>query len=80
MYNRYIPSNEHNYIPIPESETCDQTLPKAEKSAFFSSILQRLKPERLDKGDLLLAAVLLLIYLDSEEEEYLFAMILLFLL
>jgi len=49
-------------------------------SQLLPSLLEKLHLDRLDKGDLLLAAILFLLYTDSGEEEYLFALALLFLL
>lgn len=74
MYNRYLPRED-----FPDPSCADD---REQKSflRFLPGIWEKLKPDRLDKGDLLLAAVLFLLYSDSGEEEYLFALVLLFLL
>lgn len=80
MYNRYLPQEQNQYKPISHSQQYENEDKEAKKSSLFASLFRHLKPDQWDKGDLLLAAILLLLYLDSEEDEYLFAMVLLFLL
>ena len=80
MYNRYLPQDNNHYEPVSTTPGLENDKNETKKSSIFASILRHLKPDQWDKGDLLLAAILLLLYLDSDEEEYLFAMILLFLL
>jgi len=82
MYNRYLPHDRGEYLPF--SSSTEYIPPKETKtgrvSSILNSLLDRLKIEKLDNGDLLLAAILLLLYLDSKDEEYLFALALFFLL
>ncbi len=83
MYNRYLPQDHGEYVPF-SSPSAEYTPPNATKkekrSSFFTSLLDRLKIEQTDTADFLLAAILLLLYFDSKDEEYLFALALFFLL
>jgi len=73
MYNRYIP-NGTAYTRITESEPPPSPPPrqKRKKSAppsagLLSALFKHLKLEELDTGDVLLLLILLLLFLDGED-------------
>ncbi len=93
MYNRYIHSDtaqQRQYsppIPPPHQTGCTEasfdsktSREKTEKKGFVSSFLGGLKLDHIDTGDLLLIAVLILLFKESEDEELLIALVLLLIL
>lgn len=72
MYNRY--ASAQPYQPLEPEEQSPSLLGRLlgnEKNAGLTGILQRLGIPQPDKGDLLLLAVLLFLYMESEDEEWL---------
>ena len=70
MYNRYIPEG-HPYTPVD---------PPVEERAFretgrpsLESLLKRIRMEKPDTGDLLLALIVLLLWKDSGDTDLLLA-------
>ena len=92
MYNRFIHSSHEprghsppQPEPMPQREepcspSSDSSQPRQEKGGLLSSLLGRFRPESIDSGDLLLMAVLILLWKDSEDEELLIALLLLLIL
>ncbi len=66
MYNRYICPESHYASP---QERPPEGFPGGLGSLF--SGLGSLLPKNLDAGDLLLLGLLLLLYMDSKDEEFL---------
>ena len=93
MYNRYIRSDtgkqrQHSPpTPPPHQTDCTEDFPdskpnrdKTEKKGLLSSLLGGLRLDHIDSGDLLLIAVLILLFRESEDEELLIALVLLLIL
>lgn len=85
MYNRYIPSDDFVPVEAPKerphsaglgglldrlSSLLSGILPDA-KNAGGTGILGKLGLEKLDKGDILLILVLIYLFRESEDEEWL---------
>ena len=76
MYNRYIP-NGTAYTRITEPDTPLSAPPRRKESksekkeapgnGLLSGLLKSLKLEELDSGDVLLLLILLLLFLDGED-------------
>lgn len=76
MYNRYIP-NGTAYTRITEPDPPLSAPPRRKESksekkeapgnGLLSGLLKSLKPEELDSGDVLLLLILLLLFLDGED-------------
>lgn len=94
MYNRYIQSDggrsqhsmPHQPPPPHQWQNCGDLgggrppTDKPEKGGLLSSLFGRLKLEDIDTGDLLLIAILILLFKESEDEELLIALVLLLIL
>lgn len=73
MYNRYIP-NGTAYTRITEPEPPPSPPPRQKRkkstppsTGLLSALLKHLKLEELDTGDVLLLLILLLLFLDGED-------------
>ena len=92
MYNRYIPCEDglHRRIPFPEEPPCSDIPPSAARSPerqeepgkrdLLSSLLRKVTSLRPDTEDLLLLAILYLLFRDSGDEELLLVLALLLIL
>ncbi len=94
MYNRYIRSDDGTYQRVPREEADQQARHeppreeagrgerKEEKGAagFLRRMLDKLKLEDVDTGDILLLLLILFLFSEGEDEELLFALGLLLLL
>lgn len=87
MYNRYVRNDAGVYqrVPAGESETAFSHDPPHERpgsgvAGLLSQLMGKLKLDDLDTGDLLLLAILFLLFRDSEDEELLIALGLLLIL
>ena len=89
MYNRYVRNDSGVYhrVPTGEPETAAYNQSSAHGknvgtslNGFFSQIMEKLKLDDLDTGDLLLLAILFLLFRDGEDEELLLALGLLLIL
>ena len=96
MYNRYIRNDMGQYERIPTQETPPPGGPPPPdggpygpppppprgdgRRGFLSGILNKLKLDNLDTGDLLLLLIILLLFKDGEDEELLIALGLLLIL
>lgn len=86
MYNRYVRNDAGVYQRIPTGEpdhqTTDSRSPRQKSgvSGLLSQIMGRLKLDELDTGDLLLLAILFLLFREGEDEELLLALGLLLIL
>ena len=82
MYNRYVRNDAGVYqrVPAGESETAFSHGPPHERPGLLSQLMGKLKLDDLDTGDLLLLAILFLLFRDSEDEELLIALGLLLIL
>lgn len=86
MYNRYVRNDSGVYqrVPTGEPETAAYNQSSAHVgtslNGFFSQIMEKLKLDDLDTGDLLLLAILFLLFRDGEDEELLLALGLLLIL
>lgn len=93
MYNRYIRNDDGAYRRVPHQES--PPLPesreepppprqretvRSQADGFLRKLLDRLKLEDVDTGDLLLLLLLLLLFSEGEDEELLIALGLLLLL
>ena len=76
MYNRYIPSPPNKQPPIsPPPQK------PAASSGFFKDLLGKLNLGGIDKGDLILMLILILLFMeDGEESDMLLVIALVFLL
>ena len=89
MYNRYIQHDDGVYRQIPQQEesappppprTWPESGTEGRRGGFLDQILEKLHLGDIDKGDILLLLILLLLYDQGEDEELLTALGLLFLL
>ncbi len=94
MYNRYIRNDNGEYRRIPRQEAPpppeeprraahaapDRETARDRADGFLRKLLDRLKLEDVDTGDLLLLLLLLLLFSEGEDEELLIALGLLLLL
>ena len=89
MYNRYVRNDSGVYqrVPTGEPETAAYNQSSAHGknvgtslNGFFSQIMEKLKLDDLDTGDLLLLAILFLLFRDGEDVELLLALGLLLIL
>jgi len=62
MYNPYLPPPEPPAAPAPPPEK-----PGPERQKGLSGLLEHLKLEELDTGDVLLLLILLFLFLDDRE-------------
>jgi len=69
MYNRYMPHDEgsYHYIPAESFSWADEPAGRPDKEekgirSFLRNILEKLRLDRFDRGDLLLLLILLLLY------------------
>ena len=89
MYNRYVRNEDGMYQRVSAGEAestgfspssaCGKST-GASIDGFFSQIMEKLKLDDLDTGDLLLLAILFLLFRDGEDEELLLALGLLLIL
>lgn len=79
MYNRYIHSSSAAPPPQDPGGPGPSQAPPGKKGPL-SSLLGRLHLEELDSGDLLLIAILILLFREGEDEELLIALLLLLIL
>lgn len=70
MYNRYIPEG-HPYTPV--DPPTKEARPREAGRLSLESLLKRLRLEKLDTGDILLALIVLLLWKDSEDTDLLLA-------
>lgn len=70
VYNRYIPEG-HPYTPV-DPPTGEQVSRKKGRLSP-ENLLKRIRPEKLDTGDILLALIVLLLWKDSEDTDLLLA-------
>ena len=89
MYNRYIPDENGVYRRIPMADPVHeekdppppmQETGKQERKHLLSGLISKLKPDNIDTGDLLLLAIVFLLFREGEDEELLIALILLLIL
>lgn len=81
MYNRYLQSDHGDYRPIPPPPPPGAGEPPLrEERDLLHRLLGRLKIGDLDTGDLLLLALLVLLFYEGGDEELLLALALAFLL
>lgn len=89
MYNRYVRNDDGVYQRVPASEpetpfsdhaSSQGQNTRASLNGFLSQIMGKLKLDDLDTGDLLLLAILFLLFRDGEDEELLLALGLLLIL
>lgn len=82
MYNRYIPEGER-WVPVEETPPPPPQEPKHRREGgqrrpggeWLSALLKKLRPEEWDTGDLLLGAILLLIWREGEDRDLLLAVV-----
>lgn len=74
MYNRYIPENS-GYTPVEPLERERGAFERFGGKGKLSpeSLLKRLRLDKLDSGDILLALIVLLLWKDSEDTDLLLA-------
>ena len=82
MYNRYVRDDAGVYqrVPSGEPERPAGGGGRPRGGGILSQLLGRLKLEEVDTGDLLLLAILFLLFREGEDEELLLAMGLLLIL
>ena len=84
MYNRYVRDDAGVYQRVPSGEPERPTggggRPRGGSGGILSQLLGRLKLEEVDTGDLLLLAILFLLFREGEDEELLLALGLLLIL
>lgn len=87
MYNRYLQQEEQEtYAPIPEEKPCQEptTPPPPQKkdglTGFLRHLLDQFHLDSLDTGDLLLLALLFLLFRENADDELLIALGLLLIL
>ena len=74
MYNRYIRNDTGSYSRIPEEEAPPRQEASDVIARALRGLLDRLHLESVDTGDLLLLALLFLLYEEQADEELLFAL------
>ena len=86
MYNRYVRNDAGVYQRVPAGEPerppagGGASRPNGGNNSFFSQIMGKLKLEDLDTGDLLLLAILFLLFREGEDGALLLALGLLLIL
>jgi len=70
VYNRYIPRDS----PCTPVEGPEPVRPPAGERASLSALLKKLRFDRLDSGDILLALVVLLLWKEGEDTDLLLAL------
>ena len=70
VYNRYIPEG-HPYTPVDPPPK--EGRPREAGRLPLESLFKRLRLEKLDTGDILLALIVLLLWKDSEDTDLLLA-------
>lgn len=84
MYNRYVRDDAGVYQRVPSGESERPAggggRPRGGSGGILSQLLGRLKLEEVDTGDLLLLAILFLLFREGEDEELLLALGLLLIL
>ena len=84
MYNRYVRDDAgvSQRVPSgePERPAGGGGRPRGGSGGILSQLLSRLKLEEVDTGDLLLLAILFLLFREGEDEELLLALGLLLIL
>jgi len=81
MYNRYLPHADDDFHRAfshdSKAPPCSGNL---SATGIFSSLADKLHLNRIDREDLLLGLILILLYNDSKEDYLLFTLLLFFLL
>lgn len=88
MYNRYVRNDAGVYQRVPSEEpessfsssSSRHPDPSSSVQGILSQLMGKLKLDNLDTGDLLLLAILFLLFRDGEDEELLLALGLLLIL
>ena len=83
MYNRchaascrYIPAGRDSRSKPHSSKAASVKKPPSREEGGLSSMLQKLLPKGLDFGDILLFLILLFLYVETKDEEFLIILIL----
>lgn len=70
MYNRYIPRDS----PCTPMEGPDPVRPESGERTSLTALLKKLRLDRLDSGDILLALIVLLLWKEGEDTDLLLAL------